>query len=167
MRLIDYSYLQFGISLIPVNDVSGDVGLGQIAKINDYIDIAQPKVLEYIMGEDLYADFIAGLGETPVDAKWTALKNQIVNTTTKTSFLTYFTKYESLNFTQTIPTESGDKKTTGANMQPALDIARIVSLYNQGVDKANTFAEWLDDNKSTYGISTVEYMERMNKFCIY
>jgi L-rhamnose mutarotase len=166
MRLIDYTYLQFGISLIPVNDVTGAVGLGQIAKINDYIDKVQPEVLKTIMGKDLYDEFMAGLAATPIATKWANMKAQIVNTTAKTSFLTYFVKFESQKYTQTIPTESGDKKVTGANMQTVIDMVKNVSIYNQGVERANIFSEWLYENRATYDISTVNLHEKMNQFGI-
>jgi len=147
-----------------VNDVDGDVGDGQKAFIDNLVTYIQKRVLEQIMDDDLYTDFMAGLAETPVDAKWTAMANQIRNSTAKTSFLTYFVYYEYKKQTMTVSTEHGDGHLQGDNMVMVADVHKNVSLYNAGVELGNDFAEWLDDNKDDYELLYVYELEKINTF---
>ena len=47
-----------------------------------FITEYEPQFLEMLLGEDLYAEFLAGMAVVTPDAKWTALKNKIYLTDT-------------------------------------------------------------------------------------
>jgi len=164
MRLIDYLYFQNLPCLIPVNDVDGDVGEAKIAYINDLIDTVQPEILKEIMGEVLYDEFMEGLEETTIDPKWIAMRNEILNSTAKTSFLTYFVYFEDRRMSSSMATEHGDVNIDVVNMQNAHDFAKNARIWNIGADKANVFGSWLLENAEDYDIYTVGTIDKINRF---
>ena len=166
MRLIDYTYFATGLTVIPVNDVDGDVGAAQIAYINQLIDKAQPEILREIMGDDLYDEFMTEIAKAVHDSKWDDLKAEIVDTDNLTSFLTYFVYFEHKRQSATVPTEHGEYFVQAQNMQRCIDYTKICSLWNEGARLANEFAEWLLDEKDTYSITSVNEIDTINEFGI-
>ena len=166
MRLIDYTYFQYLPTLIPVNDVDGDVGAAQISYINSLIDVEQPKVLKQIMGATLYDEFIEGLGETIVESKWTDILNKIRNSSNKTSFLTYFVYIQDRIMSNSIASQHGDVSVDVINAQKSQDFAKNATIWNSGATLANEFSEWLWENADTYDVWTVGTIKLVNRFDI-
>ena len=144
MNLIDYTAFESGIVAIPVHDETSDVGIAIIASIDDFIERVQPEVLIDVMGEDFYDLFIAGLGETTPETRWTALEAVCVLA------LPYFVYYEYDIDRQTISTEAGEINVQAANIQRVSALRKWRKVYNYGVDQLEKVYEFLQDNATDY-----------------
>lgn len=68
MTLTDFLYFKGDIN-IPMDNINS------VDFTNDYITVYEEEILAMVLGRDLYNDFMAGLGEDSVLAKWTALRD--------------------------------------------------------------------------------------------
>lgn len=106
--LIDPTYFIQGLE-IPNKTGLHAVNTAIDNSIDWYISVYEPEVLTMLLGATLYAELLAGLAVLPTpDAKWTALKNKIVDSTKKISLIanyTYF-KYANDKINLGIPDES-------------------------------------------------------------
>jgi hypothetical protein len=148
-RLIDYTYFQSGMCVIPTYDATSDVGVAQIAELNAIIDKVQRRILREYLGDDLYDAFMTGLGTVPIPTKWSTLKAAIVDSTNKESFLKYFVYIEYKKHSNSISGQVGDLKPQEANIAMWEDWAKNSNLWNIGVDLFDEFVDWLEDNYVT------------------
>ena len=66
---------------------NGEIGIPNLAdatdsgfiktELNQFIAKFEPEFMKKLIGETLYADFLAGISTVPLNPKWTTLYNQI------------------------------------------------------------------------------------------
>lgn len=150
MSLIDYTYFTAGRLIINNLSDSGFVGTGNKADLAQYIIITEKKILKRFLGVDLYTAFVAGLAETVVDARWTALKNQLVDTTNKLSPLANFTYHVWLQDHQTVQTAGETVKYTASDTTPFMNVQMVCDIWNDGVSELSDAYDWLEENVVDY-----------------
>lgn len=148
--LIDYTFFTTGRLIINNLSDSGFVGTGTQADIAQYIIITEKKILKRFLGDDLYTAFVAGLAQTVVDARWTALKNKLVDSTNKLSPLANFTYHTWLQDHQTVQTAGETVKYTASDTTPFMNVQMVCDIYNDGVGDLSEVYDWLEENAATY-----------------
>ena len=120
------------------------------ASLQKYINLFEPKYLKRLLGDDLSAAFITGMAATTPDARWTALKSVIYDTTEKTSPIANMVWFEWLRDHQTVTTASGMKQVGGSDSVSAVNTQMIVRIQNDAVDDFQDVYDWLEANEDTY-----------------
>ncbi|HEY5588413.1 MAG TPA: hypothetical protein VIK86_05590 [Candidatus Paceibacterota bacterium] len=138
---IDPTYFVRGIS-IPNNTGNEQINLSIDSNIDSFIAIYEPEFLTTLLGSVLYAEFIAGLAVVPIDAKWTNLKNQLLNTTLKTSPIANYVYFHLAN-NEIRKGQLNDNPTFFNN-------ERCCKAWDDMVKMNHTFLEWMFVNDTIY-----------------
>lgn len=144
-----------GEILIPNITGSDLASLSNKANLQWFIDKYESEYLTYLLGEDLFAEYSAGLIAIPVQAKWTSLKNMIYVSAksqggammSPVAFYIWF--FWSRNqATQTLQNGEGQPSMENATM--VYPSAKQISAWNQMSRMSDEIMEWLEENHSTY-----------------
>lgn len=157
------------MSIVQASDFKGKIKIANTAQadvasdlqifINDY----EAEFLKLLLGETLYTDFIAGLGDDPILAKWTDLKEKI-GVTTIANYIYWF--YMRDNNTQTVA--MGETKGKSANAGAALPDEKIIRAWNEMVKNCYSVVEFIvskPDHYGTYYIENFYYLGWLNHHC--
>ena len=146
-NLITYEYFVNDPLKIPNISGTGTIPEALQAAVTRYITQYEKKFLRRLLGDDLYDAMIANTAPTP---RWVTLKAQLVNSTDKISPIANYVWYYYQKQNQVVITQSGDKKTSEANMSALINGGKYMEVWNQMVSDAEDFYDWLEDNAATY-----------------
>lgn len=151
-NLLTYQYFLSGrVSIKGLTGVdTGGVVTAKRSELDSYIAVVEKKILKRLLGDDLYAAFIVGLATTPIAARWTALKAQIVDTTALTSPLTAFVWHMWLTDHQVQNMANGQVKFSASDAVPMANAQMICDVYNTAVDELSDIYDWIETNAATY-----------------
>ena len=149
-RILSYQYFTTGrvrISGLSDSDsnLSG-VSDSKTSLLNSYIDATEKQILKQFLGDDLYDAFIEGLDTDPVPARWTSLKNQLIDSTNYTSPLTAFVFFKWMRDHTTNNIEDGQFTKEGYSINESM----LIDLWNEAVDDMEDVFDWLVDNNADY-----------------
>jgi hypothetical protein len=164
-----------GELLIPNLTTATAAGTANIAELQWFIDTYEVQFLKYLMGEDLYTEFAAGIALTVPDAKWTALKAKIYTTSTAGSVTHYFSpaaayvyfKFRSAK--KTVTTESAETSPEHQNAVNSNSNMKAITNWNQMVKACEVIWQWIADNSVTYSTFSDEnkgYLDYVNQWGI-
>ena len=162
MSLIDLTYFTKTLSLTGLSGTTA-AALAKQAELTDFIARYEPLFLKSVLGDDLFAEFYAGIVIVPPAAKWTALRDKLINSTLKTSPIANYIWYNWQEQHQQISTESAD-----IQVQTAVAATqKYVQVNEQMVDQLVTFYDWFDQQTiyTTYD-GTVAELGSINQFGI-
>jgi hypothetical protein len=157
--IIDHSYFIRSLSI-------GQIGQPAVSEaIYDLIAINEPDLLTALLGVDLYNAFQAGLQETPVDPKWTALLNGgeyldmhgqkhiwhgLANDSRKTSVIANYVYYNFFRQTASFTTGTGEVLPTVMNGVRFPGANKMASAWNDMVNNNLAMIAYLNQNAETY-----------------
>jgi hypothetical protein len=156
MSIIDETYFTKHPTKLPQSEALGngvavDIQTGDVAMIDDNIEIYEPQFLTYLLGKDLADEFIAGLAVTPTPAtKWTALKNKLVNSTTKRSPIANYVYCFILEEQSEYDARVGTVANKTENATQISCTHKQTKAWNLMVEELIVFIDWLILNRTTY-----------------
>ena len=122
-----------------------------IASINLFIQKYEAKYLRMVMGETIYADYLAGIEEDPIPAKWTDLQNVIRVASTKDSPIAGYVYWWYMRDQASQTVGMGQVKPLAENAIMVSNIDKMTRAWNEMVDQTKVVAKFLFDNQDTYG----------------
>ena len=134
MILIDKTYFKSGLTKIANLNTTSVESEGRATDINDFIETYEPEFLNELLGYDFYEEFINGLSQSVVDQKWTDLKAQIVDTSSKKSVIANYVWFRYWQQIQQTSTETGDKQITGGNLTAYTNLNKACQVWNVMAD---------------------------------
>jgi len=149
MSLVDSSYFVGEYEITNVIGTAAPVVINA-AKLTQFIVKYEPEYLKALLGTTLYDEFIAGLAVLPTpDAKWTDLKNKLVDTTNKLSCIVPYVWNRYWTAEETKSSSLGQLLSKAENAQVVSGNAKLVS-WNDAMTQAAVIYDWLVENQSTY-----------------
>lgn len=146
MSLIDTSYF-----IGPLN-IAGLSSQHIRAKVDGFIEIYEPEFLSLVFGALLYADYIAGIAEDPIDEIWTALQSAEMK-----SALACYVYFYYMRDQETTSTTLGETKQQTENSTPVSSISKQVYAWNRMVVLIRKVYDYLDLNNVVYANWTTDY----------
>ena len=163
-NLIDSTYFK-GMLQLPNLTGTGVVTDAAIENLNWYIATYEPKYLRLVLGETLYNAMIAGLAANPIDARWTALKNKLIDSTNKLSCITGYVFYHAERGRFTSSVQGGQAKAKGTNSEIVTNTQPMRTAYDESIISGAELRIWLSDNSATYPEFTVTKLSALNFLC--
>jgi hypothetical protein len=115
------------------------------ADLNHFIQKYEPIFLTELLGETLYADLSAGLGEVPIPEKWTGLKNKI-----KLSIVNYiYWYYITDQHIQTVGV--GQAVSKAGNATIVSPVTKLVRAWNEMQQNNIAAIKFINANTEDYG----------------
>ena len=140
-----------GEFLIPnISGTSHPAVTSNLADLNWFIAKYEPVFLKEIMGETMYAEFVAGLAVGSPAAKWTELRDQLWDSTNKISPVAAYIWYA---YRQNNVTQSGAFGETTANTENASVSSskrKLIDAWNTAYKGAFSVFEWIEERLTTY-----------------
>jgi len=144
MRLIDYTFFQSGLTVIPIHDADSEVGQSIIATINTWIDYAQETYIRKYLGAKAYDFLLEELEEDPVVPEIELFASKLKQA------LKYFAYFEYERYRQTLTTEAGEVNMNAENLRRSDNFVKQRKVYNIGVMELNYAQELIDENPEDY-----------------
>lgn len=110
-------------------------------KVQWFIDEYEPKLLEHLFGSVLYADYLAGVIEDPIDVKWTLLQAQC-----KRAIVCYV-YYYFMNDNITYNSGVGNVKAKTENAASAQSWDKMVKAWNTMVKQNVKVREFISNGE--------------------
>lgn len=154
-NIIDYTYFVDNLEVPSLLD-STELGTSLQSQVTRYITHYEPLYLKYLMGDDLYAAYLL----TPTAARFTALKDKLLNATTLKSPIANYVYFYFYRDTKVYATGSGE----GGGAVVGGNSRRVSDVWNDGVKMSYDVHEWIMDNISTYPEYSGFQMETINQF---
>lgn len=164
-----------GELLIPNLTSPTAAGTANIAELQWFIDAYEKEFLEYLLGTELYEEFVAGIAVTPTPlAKWTNLKNKIYvisGTPTYQSpaagYVYFFYRRNKFSVT----TGSAEVQPSHENATAVSHTAKQVRAWNMMVKQCEAIWEWLEEDTqaaiyTSFSDEFHGYLTRINEFGI-
>lgn len=161
MSLIDQTYFKGGYFLPNLEGV-GAVTVASVESLNWYIAKYEPEYLRLVLGETLYNAFIAGLAIVPIPAKWTSLKNKLIDSTNKLSQIAGYVYFFEERDRFTSLAQQGQSKAKSQNAENVINTRPMRTAYNDSIDSGLTLRTWLNDNISTYPEFTISELSALD-----
>lgn len=127
-----------------------------------FINKYERKFLRTILGNVLYAQYIAGLTEDPVDPKWTALQDQLRDVTTKVSPISNYIYFFFVRDKTIYNSGTGTQQAEGENSTKADSKIKTVRAWNEMNELSFEIHKFLKTNISIYGPLAYELYFRDN-----
>jgi hypothetical protein len=164
---IDTTYFVSGQTAIPNVASTATAGAAIAVTVTRYITMYEPDFIKKLLGDDLYADYVA----TPTDAKWNAFKALLYNATTKISPIANYVWYIYQEQNQVMMTGGGDKKSGDATMTPEVNVAKMIGVWDSMRKMVADIVDYFDANTATFplwdgGASAEFYFDMVNNFDI-
>ena len=163
MLIIDLTYFT-GLTYIANLNGSTQINTAIQSDLTQLINIKEPYYLTQLLGEDLYNEFLVGLQEDPIPAKWINLRDALRNSTLKTSFLANLIWYDYQLKTETKTSGEGEVTPTPAGYKVVENLDKMCFIYNEGIIQAVKAYDFLYENRETYSFSQSWTFEYINKF---
>ena len=110
--------------------------------------------LKWLLGEDFYDLYAAGIAEVSPEARWTALQNQIyqVNGTLGIGIspAANYVYCRMVTIRNTVTLTNGEGRPKNENFDAWTSREKYVNAWNEMVRLATEIREWLTDNQTTY-----------------
>lgn len=160
-----------GELIIPNLTSTTAAGTANIAELQWFINTYEKEFLKYLLGDNLYDEFVAGIAVAEPLAKWTNLKNQIYD---GTNFISPAAGYVYFFFRRnrfTITMGSSEVKPLHENGETVGHAAKQVMAWNNMVKQCEDIWEWLEESTqaaiyTTYSDEFHGYLTRINEFGI-
>lgn len=129
------------MSIITIHDFKGETNIAQKDNVGvqellqDFIDKYEYKFLKSLLGKTLADEFLSGLLDDPVDAKWTELENE---TDLKEMLVNYVYYWYSQNQTTTT-SGTGETKAKNENSTVSMNWDKTVKAWNEMVKMTRLF----------------------------
>lgn len=127
------------------------------ADLDWFIDKYEPIYLKMVMGDDMYDEFIAGLAADPIDAKWTALRDKLIDSTKKISPIVAYIWYAYKHDKLTHSSEMGELKPNTENASIQSATRKMIDAWNDSMKGAYDVAVWLTENYATYPTQDIDF----------
>ena len=150
MSLIDYTYFQTGRVVIYNLAGTGDINRSIQEEVDKYVAIFEKKCLKRLLGNDLYDAFIAGLAESSVETRWSALKGLLIDYQNKLSPIASYVWYWWLVDHQTVQVAGAQTKFNASDSENAINTQQIVDVYNDMVDEFQDVYDYIEENSDIY-----------------
>ena len=166
MNLIDHTYF---VDLLWLGDLNTATPQGEArkSKLTAAITRHQPVFLAEVFGKELRDAFLAGIDETTPEARWTALRNELVDSINKLSPLANYVWFKLWQESQVLATQSGDKAVSDGVLTPSPNTAKAFSTWNAMCATLDGFNDWLEYHVADYpewdGSGRYWYYHRMNE----
>ena len=160
MALIDKTYFK-GEYLIPNVEGVGLVATAAGESLDWYIAKYDPEYLRLVLGETLYDALISGLAITPVPAKWAALRNVLVDSTNKLSYIAGYVYYFVERSRFSLNTSQGQAKAKAQNSENVINTAPMRKAYNESMEYGRNVRAWLTENLADYPEYTVSELKAL------
>lgn len=153
--LINSQYFT-GEVYIPNLTGSGVVVTGNIEELNRFITKYEKLYLLYLLGQDLYEAFLAGLAtaqqEPPVPPaqKWIDLKAQLIDETAKLSPIVGYVYYHYSRHRLSTSAALGEVEQSAENATNVLNTDKMMRAYNESVRDGRNVYDWLVKHAATY-----------------
>lgn len=159
MQLIDGTFF-IGELTIPHLDT---VGVSE--RLDVFIKKYEKIFLTLLLGESTYNDFMAGLEENPIPAKWQTLKDLLVDSTDKESPIANFVYFHWMvdKITQTVGL--GESKAKAENSTIVNNDPKRVRAWNEMVIWVRSKKPFFETNKVDYYSATGYYYMYFNCGC--
>lgn len=144
------------MSLIDATFFIGELNIAQTDQIavmenlDVFIAKYEKKFLNLLLGETLYAEFVAGLEVDPIAQKWTDLKNKLVNDGDKTSPIANYIYYHYSENNATKTTGVSEVVAVAENASYTTPIHKMMRAWNEMVLEVIDIKDWLMENTATY-----------------
>jgi len=132
--------------------------VANFSNLMNFILKYEPEFLERMLGEDFYAEFVAGV--TGSVTMWTNLYAQIYTTVAQTIGVDTYTLYTSpaanyvyyqyMRNVQTVTVMSGEAKQANENALQVQNLMKMVQAYNKMKDMIADIWEWIEDRPTIY-----------------
>jgi hypothetical protein len=147
---ISTEYLKNGFVTIPNIDGSNEINTAIKNTLELYIGIKEPQYLLLMLGADLYAEYLLGIAVVPTPlAKWTNLKNQLLNSTLKISPIA--------NYAYFFYAQEKISKEISEETPNFFTFNRCVQAWNEMVKMNLVIYKFLFDNIDTYTSFAPDY----------
>lgn len=144
------------MSLIDATFFIGELNIAQTDQIavmenlDVFIAKYEKKFLNLLLGETLYAEFVAGLEVDPIAQKWTDLKNKLVNDGDKTSPIANYIYYHYSENNATKTTGVSEVVAVAENASYTTPIHKMMRAWNEMVLEVIDIEDWLRENIAIY-----------------
>lgn len=121
-----------------------------LASINLFIAKYEPKYLKLVMGDTLYAAYLAGIEEDPIPAKWTNLQNVIRVSSTKDSAIAGYVYWWYMRDMASQTVGMGQVKPAAENAIMVSNIDKMTRAWNEMSEQTMKIAKFIMDNPTDY-----------------
>jgi len=163
-----------------IGDFHLDINTGETAVLDIYIEKYQKELFKILLGNNLYADFDLGMGETTPLAKWTNLLNGVSGYYTYNGLKYQYTGLKEMltayvyfwynNLETTTSTPQGESKSTTNNGDVVINVNKQIRAYNRCVDLFNEAIDFINYSNSVDSTTYPEFdpgcLKYKNSFCI-
>lgn len=120
--------------------------------ITMYINKYEVAFLTSLLGATLYEEMLVGLAVMPTpDAKWTTLRDKLLNNTTKVSPIANYVWYWIKRRAVSQATGMGEVKPEGENGVIVSPVMQMTRAWNEMVELNISFYEWFNTQLDVYG----------------
>jgi hypothetical protein len=150
MSIVNSSYF---IAPYEITDIEGfnPAASANSSRLTAAINIYEPEFLTALLGKTLYDELTAGLAVLPVpDAKWTALRDKLANSTTKKSCIAAYVWNRYWTDEETKSTSMGQIVPKMENSYRVSSNQKLVMSWNDAMTGAETFYDWMTENLTDY-----------------
>ena len=137
-----------------------------LATLNAIISKYQPKFLEMLLGEDLYAEYAAAIALSPTSGVWFDLQSQIYQAATLESPIANYVYFKFWKNAATTTLKSGEAQSKFENSDTATIGVKMVRAWNEMVDQVDDIREWINDHASDYPTWGTETVETFTKIAL-
>lgn len=154
--LIDSTYFVNELLIANISNTVDSTG----SKITSFIEKYETRYLKELLGLGLYAEFIAGIAEDPIEEKWAVLLDALRNDTTKESPIANYVYYWVMRNDATQSTGTGEVVANNENSRRVSPVDKMVRAWNEMVDWNDLIFEVLNNgNYPSYAPNTRAYCE--------
>lgn len=156
MSIIDETYLKHSPVFIDGLDSSNgfdpDITAPKVVAVRRAIEIYEAELLEMILGEEAYAEYVS----TKADEKWNTFKEKLANSTTKISPIANYVFYyfRKDNAVKTADTSDYVRKYGNDASMVGIEENNVV-VWNKMCKLLYKFFIWLEDNETSLGLTSV------------
>ena len=138
--LIDKSYFDSGLSRI--NQISNPItGAAIQDELQHFINIHEVRFVDRLIGKTLRKALYSGLAETTPDARWTELRDKLIDSSAKLSPIAYYVSHHWHDSHQMIDTVTGSMLPDNNNV----NFAKVEDRWDAMRDAVLDFIEWWND----------------------
>ena len=153
-----------GELLIPSVSGSTYAEVENLATLTNMINKYEPKFLELLLGETLYATYAAAIALGPTSGVWFDLKSQIYQTTPfYQSPVANYVYYMFWRSNRTTTAHVGESKAKVENSDLVSIGPKMNNAWNEMVDLVADIREFLDDHSTDYTDWGADAVETFNK----
>lgn len=148
MLLLSNEYFVGRLSVPNLPDLT--VGPTISAGLSFYSDRYVPKFLDLVLGEDLAAEFLLEIAEAYPLAKWTDLRDALMDDDTHISPMANYVYFYFMRDQFPALGQTGAQFPEGTGAVVGYHTERLADAWNDMTDLLEDFWDWMDTNKADY-----------------